>query len=191
MVATPVTAIRTGTCPHGLPPGACPMCNGGGGGAQRKADFSAKPGEMSWSQCAAIGAFLKAQQMARAQREADLQPAPQVSFQAAMQNAAAKTAVITQFIAQNFPPVIAKPVNFILTKAVELPQRVFNFVSAKFVDISDKLVALKGELKAALKEKTEKFLEKAKKLFASWLNEEDEPRLAPVSASENGKGGAQ
>ena len=49
---------RVGTCPHGLPLGACPICNGMGSGGAKKADFSAKPGEMSWSQCAAIGAFL-------------------------------------------------------------------------------------------------------------------------------------
>ena len=48
-----------GTCPHGLPLGSCPICNGMAGGGMKKADFSAKPGEMSWNEGAAIGAFLK------------------------------------------------------------------------------------------------------------------------------------
>ena len=61
---------KIGTCPHGLPQGACPICSGMGGG-MKKADFSAKPGEMSWNECAAIGAFLKAQKMAKLQREQD------------------------------------------------------------------------------------------------------------------------
>lgn len=62
-----LTAIQSnnskiGTCPHGLPQGACPICSGMSGG-MKKTDFSAKPGEMSWNECAAIGAFLKAQKM--------------------------------------------------------------------------------------------------------------------------------
>ena len=53
-----------GKCPHGLPNGACPICSGGMGGAsQKKADFSAKPGEMSWNECAAIGAMMRAAKM--------------------------------------------------------------------------------------------------------------------------------
>ena len=55
------TKSNTGTCPHGLPIGACPICNGMGGGLKsQKADFSAKPGEMSWNECAAIGAMMRA-----------------------------------------------------------------------------------------------------------------------------------
>ena len=60
-----------GTCPHGLPLGSCPICNGMGGGGMKKADFSAKPGEMSWNECAAIGAFLKAQKLAQQTRQQD------------------------------------------------------------------------------------------------------------------------
>ena len=53
--------VGKATCPHGLPHGACPICSGGMGGAsQKKADFSAKPGEMSWNECAAIGAMMRA-----------------------------------------------------------------------------------------------------------------------------------
>ena len=62
---------RIGSCPHGLPAGACPICSGMGGGGAKKADFSAKPGEMSWNECAAIGAFLRAQKAAHQAKEAD------------------------------------------------------------------------------------------------------------------------
>ena len=50
-----------GTCPHGLPVGACPICSGMGGGGAKKADSTAKPGEMSWNECYAIGQMMKAQ----------------------------------------------------------------------------------------------------------------------------------
>ena len=85
---------RIGTCPHGLPLGACPICNGMGGGA-KKADFSAKPGEMSWNECAAIGAFLKAQKMAKLQRQQDVENFAKqaVAFDKAMMNASQKTQV--------------------------------------------------------------------------------------------------
>ena len=70
-----VGSVRAGLCPHGLPPGACPICSGMGGSSQKvqTADFSAKPGEMSWNECAAIGAFLKSLKNARMAREADFQ----------------------------------------------------------------------------------------------------------------------
>ena len=108
---------RIGTCPHGLPLGACPICNGmSGGGGMKKADFSAKPGEMSWNECAAIGAFLKAQQQAKMQREQDAQNfALRVqAFQNALMNSSQKLANIAQFFSNNTPPIIAKPVNFVL-----------------------------------------------------------------------------
>ncbi len=82
---------RVGNCPHGLPPGACPICSGTGGA--KKADFSAKPGEMSWNECAAIGAFLKAQQNAKLQRQHDAQNFAQnmKNFQNALINSSKKT----------------------------------------------------------------------------------------------------
>ncbi|MDR1168561.1 MAG: hypothetical protein LBK53_06725 [Heliobacteriaceae bacterium] len=179
MLSTPVNQIKTGTCPHGLPPGACPMCSGMGGGGVKKADFSAKAGEMSWNECAAIGAFLKAQQDAKIQKQQDLQNMAQaaLSFQAALSNAGQKIANITQIISNTFPPVIAKPVNFVLNmfgKAVNLIQNIASFqplnFSGKLADISDKLAAVMGELKAAIEDKISKTLsdlkKRAKRLFA-------------------------
>ena len=156
---------KIGTCPHGLPLGACPICNGMGGGA-KKADFSAKPGEMSWNQCAAIGAFLKAQKNAKLQREQDAQNfAKNVrAFQNAMMNISQKLAGIGVFFAQNTPLFIAKPANFVLNTVLggivrtiaSIPTTISNLIQTlqqKFVDISDKLTAVVGELKAAIAKK--------------------------------------
>ena len=57
------TNNKIGTCPHGLPMGACPICNGMGGGGSVKRDN--KPREMTWNECYAIGQMLKAQKLAR------------------------------------------------------------------------------------------------------------------------------
>ena len=144
--------VKAGTCPHGLPLGACPICNGmGGGGGMKKADFSAKPGEMSWNECAAIGAFLKAQQNAKIAREQDAQNFARqaIAFQNAMMNASQKIAVMTSFISNTMPAAIAKPVNFVLNTVVggalnlikNMPAAIQNFtqtISQKFADISDK-----------------------------------------------------
>ena len=169
---------RIGTCPHGLPLGACPICNGMGGGA-KKADFSAKPGEMSWNECAAIGAFLKAQKMAKLQRQQDAENFAKqaVAFDKAMMNASQKTAALAMFFTTNTPSIIAKPVNFVLNMIVggalntirNFPQTV-QTVFQKLADISDKLTAVYGEVKATIAKKiSETFGElkkKIKSLFA-------------------------
>ena len=171
--------VKAGTCPHGMPLGACPICNGmGGGGGMRKADFSAKPGEMSWNECAAIGAFLKAQANAKARRQQDLQnyALQMQNFQTSMANARARVAELAQFFTQNTPAIIAKPVNFVLNTVLggtlniikNLPaaiQTAFQTMQQKFADISDKLTAMMGELKAAVEKKiSETFSELKKKV---------------------------
>lgn len=189
--AVKTNSSRVGTCPHGLPLGACPICNGMGGGGARKADFSAKPGEMSWNQCAAIGAFLKAQKMAQQAREQDAVSFAQKAqaFQNALMNSSQKIANIAQFFTQNTPAIIAKPMNFVLNtvlgNGVKMIANVVNFVqnfSQKMADISDKLTAIMGELKASIEKKiSESFKDlkkKIKSIFAIFkpLDADDEEK---------------
>ena len=175
--------LRVGTCPHGLPLGACPICNGMGSGGAKKADFSAKPGEMSWNECAAIGAFLKAQQNAKLQRQQDAQNFAQSvqAFQQTMANAHQRLVSLAQFFNNTMPSIIAKPVNFVLNTVLanavniikNIPTNITNMVqnfSQKLADISDKLTAMYGELKAAIHKKVSEtlneFKKKIKSLFA-------------------------
>ena len=164
--AVKTNSSRVGTCPHGLPLGACPICNGMGGGGAKKADFSAKPGEMSWNQCAAIGAFLKAQKMAKQVNEQDAMNFAQraQAFQTALMNSSQRIANIAQFISQNTPQIIAKPINFVLNTIIggivraiaNIPMAISNVIQAvqqKIADISDKLTAIMGELKASIDKK--------------------------------------
>lgn len=178
------SARGVGTCPHGLPLGACPICNGmGGGGGMRKADFSAKPGEMSWNECAAIGAFLKAQQNAKLAREQDAQNFAQqaVAFQNAMAKASERMAAVTQFFSANTQAVIAKPVNFVLNTVIggtvnvlrSIPAAISNAIQTlgqKLADISDKLAAVYGEVKTAIAKKlsevTNEIKKKVKSIFS-------------------------
>lgn len=179
--AIQTNSARVGTCPHGLPLGACPICNGmGGGGGMKKADFSAKPGEMSWNECAAIGAFLKAQQNAKLAREQDaLNFAQNVqAFQQAMANAHQRLTSLAQFFSANTPAIIAKPVNFVLNTVLantvnmlkNMPAALAGTIqnlSQKLADISDKLTAVYGELKAAVQKKVSETLNEIKKKVKS------------------------
>ena len=181
--AVKTNSARIGTCPHGLPLGACPICNGMGGGGVKKADFSAKPGEMSWNECAAIGAFLKAQKNAKLQQQQDAQAFAQNvrNFQNSLMNSAQKLANIAGFFNQNMPAIIAKPVSFVLNTVLanviktiaNLPTTISNLVQTvqqKLADISDKLTAMMGELKASIEKKISEafkdFKKKVKSLFS-------------------------
>lgn len=179
-----LTAIQSnnskiGTCPHGLPQGACPICSGMSGG-MKKADFSAKPGEMSWNECAAIGAFLKAQKNARLQREQDAQNfANNIKvFQNTLMNVSKRLANIGGFFAQNTPAIIARPVNFVLNTVLggivrtiaNIPSTISNIIQTvqqKLADISDKLTAMIGELKASIEKKISESLKTLKKKIKS------------------------
>ena len=179
-----LTAIQSnnskiGTCPHGLPQGACPICSGMSGG-MKKADFSAKPGEMSWNECAAIGAFLKAQKNARLQREQDAQNFANniKAFQNALMNVSKRLANIGGFFAQNTPAIIARPVNFVLNTVLggivrtiaNIPSTISNIIQTvqqKLADISDKLTAMVGEFKASIEKKISESLKTLKKKIKS------------------------
>lgn len=179
-----LTAIQSnnskiGTCPHGLPQGACPICSGMSGG-MKKADFSAKPGEMSWNECAAIGAFLKAQKNARLQREQDAQNFANniKAFQNTLMNASQRLANIGGFFAQNTSAIIARPVNFVLNTVLggivrtiaNIPSTISNIIQTvqqKLADISDKLTAMVGELKASIEKKISESLKTLKKKIKS------------------------
>ena len=142
----------------------------------KKADFSAKPGEMSWNECAAIGAFLKAQQNAKLAREQDAQNFIQniQAFQQTMANAHQRLVSLSQFFTANTPAIIARPINFVLNTVFvnavnmlkNLPTNLTNLVqsiSQKLADISDKLTAVYGELKAAVQKKVSETLNELKK----------------------------
>lgn len=171
---------KNGTCPHGAPLGACPICNGMGGGGIKRADHTAKPGEMSWAECAAIGAMLRAQKNARLQKEQDYVSFAQrlADFNTKMMNIIQRTIDLTGAIANKFPKIISKPVNFIintfalgglkLIKAIpNIISNIATAISQKFTDISDKISAVIGEIKTALSKKIGEPLNNLKKKLKS------------------------
>lgn len=172
---------KIGSCPHGLPPGACPVCNGmAGGNSTTKRDTPRNIGEMTYNQCAAIGAILKAQKNAKAQAKALEQNRMEAlaEFQKNISNTHQRLIQYAQIVENTMPPIISKPINFVLNTIVgnalkiiqSIPTIINNisqFISQKFTDISDKLTAIYGELKAAIGEKISNFLSNFKKKLKS------------------------
>ena len=202
-MASPM-AIQTnkpsgGLCPHGLPPGACPICSGGmGSGSAKKADFSAKPGEMSWNECAAIGAMLRAQKLRAQQNEQAYQNrlVTLAKFESQMMAITQKLAVIASQLAQT-SSFIAKPAQILFNKVLipltnfikNVPANIMKFannIMNKFTDIQDKLNAMFGELKNAIEKKISESLKDAKKkifsLFGIYNPEKPEEEKAVDSS---------
>lgn len=172
---------KIGTCPHGMPLGACPICNGmAGGNSTTKRDVPRNVGEMTYNQCAAIGAMLRAQKHARQQAQAAQQSHLQalVNFQKNIASTHQRIMEFAAMISNTMPAVIAKPINFVLNNIVgkvlniiqNVPTVITNViqtVTQKFAEISDKLTAIYGELKAAISEKLSKFTTDLKKKLKS------------------------
>lgn len=172
---------KVGSCPHGLPMGACPICNGmAGGNSTTKRDTPRNVGEMTYNQCAAIGAILRAQKNAKAQAQNAEQNRLEAlaQFQKVISNTHQRLIEFTSMISETMPPIIAKPINFILNTIVgnvlrfanNIPNIINNisqFISQKFTDISDKLTAIFGEMKASINEKFSKLFSAIKKKLKS------------------------
>lgn len=177
---------KIGTCPHGLPMGACPICSGSGGGGGSKKVNSAPQSEMSWDECFAVGQMMKAQKLAQQQREAALQnPAflnanINSNIEKFVQNISSFTEKIANFAAKtsNLPAIISKPIAFVANNLLvpmlniikNLPmnfQKITSFIQEKMADISDKLNAVFGELKNSIEKKISDRLKDFKKKFKS------------------------
>lgn len=184
---------KIGTCPHGLPLGACPICNGMGGGGIVKRDN--KPKEMSWNECYAIGQMLKAQKLARQHTQ---QMFAAQDMRAHLENLQTQINALKIMAENNLPKPIARVV-FALADGVLAPaarvlqsiangvqnvanvfSKAVNDIKQKAAEIMDKLTAVFGEAKAALQKKIdEKFKDIKKKIFKLFGlvgidNEEDE-----------------
>ncbi len=187
---------RIGTCPHGMPMGACPICNGsGGGGASKTTERQKAPGEMSWSQCFAAGQLMK---QAEARTEARMN-SPLNNVQLAQQlkqniaNYINNTQQIISALKNSMPAPVAKvievlnqivltPLLNILSKIPKLIQNIQNFtenIRNTLQQVSEKLTAFFGEVKNFVNKKVSDFVKKAtKKLFGFFnvlgMDEEEE-----------------
>lgn len=190
-VASGLAKATLGTCPHGMAPGACPICSGmAGGNSTTKRDTPRNVGEMTYNQCAAIGAMLRAQKAAHQRAEIAQQNHIQVlqNIQKSMESAHQRIMDLAANISRALPAVISAPVNFVLVQVVA---RVINIAAnvtgmianaaQKLADISDKLAAVYGELKASVSKALSNLSSGIKKklktlLFVFGSDDEDEEK---------------
>lgn len=192
-----VNKMSSGLCPHGCAQGACPICSGMGGGSMRMGERPQKAGEMSYHQCAMIGAMMKARAAQEAEHEQNLlRHAEAVAkFEQNMINAAQKLAEFSNRISQN---ILLKPAAFLINKLAipvlnlikNIPNVMLNAankfiqIKEKFADIQDKLNAIFGEAKNFVEKKVSELVSNIKakletlfKIFKRNNTKDDETKI--------------
>ena len=186
---------KAGTCPHGVAPGACPICSGMGGGGLRPGEKVQKPGEMSYHECAMIGAMMRAREAAKKEHELNLAQRLEAlkAFQQNMINIAEKLAGFQKNL-----PVILKPISIVINVFIlpvvnllkNIPEIISNIqekltqIKEKLIDIQDKLNAIFGEAKAFIEKKVSELVSNIKskletlfKVFKRNNTKDDETKI--------------
>ena len=197
-----INKVNNGLCPHGLPPGACPICsNMGGGGSMRVGERPQKAGEMSYHQCVMIGNLMRARELAEKRHAENLEKHAEnlKNFETTMQKLASTMAQFAQQISSN---ILLKPISFTLQNIAvplvnfikNIPQVVTNIVNnisekinmikEKFIDIMDKLNAIFGEAKAFIDKKISELISTIKtkleglfKIFKKNNTDDDDTKI--------------
>lgn len=171
-----INKVSSGLCPHGLAPGACPICSnmGGGGGSMRAGERPQKAGEMSYHECVMQGNLIRARMLAQKQHEANLKHNLELAknFENVMNKLSAN---LQKFINTTQPNFIQRPIIFVAQNIalplINLVQNIPKFVQTiqnLKIDIQDKLNAIFGEAKAFLDKKIAEIVSSIKPKF-EWL----------------------
>lgn len=188
-----VQTQKLNTCPHGLPAGACPICNGMGGGVkQKEAQKPKNPDEWSWMKCYIAGQIMRGQAAREAANEAMAQR--QITFAKEMaQNINSfitNAQNVLQKIQNSLPPqlqsIFAKITNSVISPVLNLIAKIplvldkieqfVNQVRTQILAVAEKLTALLGEIKNFIeKELYKNFKKLTKKLlkFFIWTNDDE------------------
>ncbi len=186
-ISNPSTVRNTATCPHGLPMGACPICNGGSGSKKIKRDS----GEWSYAKCAAVGAAMRA---AKARVEArkellETQFNNALKIQKAIMNFVDKAQNMLQVIHSKLPAElqtifdklvngIINPVLNLISKMPQTLEKISDFINDiknKILSTAEKLNAILGEIKNFIEKNiTDKFKKLTKKIIRFFILEEKE-----------------
>ena len=184
--------IKPGCCPHGLPSGACPVCSGmSGSGSKVTESAGRKKDEWSYEKCYAVWQQMLAKKAQKANSEKTLKTYnfTVLNFQKNIREIIVKADSLINTLQSKLPKPIAKTLQIISQKILipvlkmleKLPgevKQVMDGIQRILVDISDKLVAIFGELKKNIEERLQKSLKLLKKkvllLFGVFSVETDE-----------------
>lgn len=178
---------RANTCPHGLPLGACPICNGmGGGSSSRKMDEPRRPGEMTYQECYAQWKQMQRAQAAdKAAQEAMIKNAELAAqLQKQLAGLADKAVNVLNSIQNVLPKPAAKAFavisNNILKPLLNIvknfPEIIRNLPNAietiknELLKVQEKLSAIFGEVQNFIQKKISDSIKSLKKRFMSLLS---------------------
>lgn len=195
MVAPYATAVQNGNkCPHGLPMGACPICNGMGGGSMKKdRDTARRPGEMTYNECMAAWIKIQAAQDAKIQAKIDrLEMLQQRTLESKMIQGLDKIQKNVDKLMQNIenlPNIARIPAKIIMNvivqpilnlisqipKAINFIQSFFNDIARFITSVSEKLATVLGEIKNFIDAKVIQTTKKAiKTILSLFVNKEED-----------------
>lgn len=197
--ATNVQQSQNNKCPHGLPVGTCPICNGMSGGGSKDKNKPRKPGEMSYNECLAAWHRIQAAKSAKLEQAA--QKLENLKLQNQKQNHNHKLKIlknslenyinklneiqskladapkILNFAFKVISNLIIKPILNTAILAANVLNFALNTISnmMQFInDVSQKLISFARELfteiKESIKQSIKKSFEKAKKSLLTLLN---------------------
>lgn len=185
-ISNPSTVRNTATCPHGLPMGACPICNGGAGGKTKR-----NSGEWSYAKCAAVGAQMRAAK-ARIEARKELleeQFNTALKIQKAIMNFVDKAQNMLQSIHSKLPQElqtvfnklvngIINPVLNLISKIPQTIEKISEFINEaknKILSAAEKLNAILGEIKNFIEKNiTDRFKKLTRKIIRFFILEERE-----------------
>lgn len=170
-----INKIGAGTCPHGCAPGACPICSGMGGGSLRVGERPQKAGEMSYHECAMIGAMMKARAAQQKAHEQNLQSRAEAlqAFEQKLLQISEKISQMISKLSQTFAlkpvavmlNITVRPLLILVHSAVSGLNNLINKLNSIKIDIQDKLNAIFGEAKAFLEKKVTELVSSVKSKF--------------------------
>ena len=186
-----VNKTNAGLCPHGLPPGACPICSKmGGGGSMRMGERPQKAGEMSYHQCVMIGNMMRARELAEKRQAQNIEKLAEAlkAFETTMAKLSANLQNFVQLANKN---IITKPIAFLVQNIAlpiinvlqSVPKFIQNIQNFKF-EIQDKLNAVFGEIKNFILKKISDLVSSIKsnfeglfKIFKKHNAEDDDTKI--------------
>ncbi len=182
MSAVSAISVNTKTtCPHGLPMGACPICNGMGGGGNRRMEEAPKKQEWSYGKCYAVWQMMKAAELNKdaAQLRAEQLFNVTQNMQQNLNRFITTVQTTLLNIEKSLPPILQKTfakvvsnvINPLLNFVAKLPQvfekiqQFIDNVRTQIMAATEKLAALLGEVKGFIEKKMYDSFKKIKKKF--------------------------
>ena len=169
-------------CPHGMPQGTCPICNGSmGSGRSKDKNKPRVAGEMSYNECMAVWIRMQKAKQAKIQDRLDkIDAQNKISIEKSIEKARInlQNKIDAYFqkldnVVKNLPPIIKtvilpaiKIIHSVLNVVVSFTFNVVSFIAS----VSEKMAMVLSEVKNHIQSFIQKTIDKAKKVIKTVLS---------------------